>query len=88
MVDKAGWLHTADMAVLDEKGYCRIVGRPKDVIIRRGENISPREVEEVIHQHKAVMDVQVRFCSDFVYDTVALVDSAMNKLMGLVLSGG
>lgn len=64
VVDKAGWLHTGDMAVLDEKGYCRIVGRLKDMIIRGGENISPREIEEVIHQHKAVMDVQVRFCSE------------------------
>lgn len=55
-------MHTGDMAVLGEKGYCRIVGRLKDLIIRGGENISPKEVEEVIHQHKAVMDVQVRFC--------------------------
>lgn len=65
VVDKARWLHTGDMAVLDEKGYCSIVGRLKDMIIRGGENISPREVEEVVHQHKAVMDVQVSFCMAF-----------------------
>lgn len=62
VVDQAGWLHTGDMAVLDDKGYCRIVGRLKDMIVRGGENISPREVEEVVHQHPAVMDVQVRVC--------------------------
>lgn len=53
-------MHTGDLAVLDGEGYCRIVGRLKDMVIRGGENILPREVEEVIHQHPAVLDVQVR----------------------------
>lgn len=55
-------MHTGDLAVLDSDGYCRIIGRLKDMIIRGGENISPREVEEAIHQHAAVMDVQVCSC--------------------------
>lgn len=62
VIDKARWMHTGDLAVLDADGYCRIVGRLKDVIIRGGENISPREIEEVIHQHASVMDVQVSSC--------------------------
>lgn len=55
-------MHTGDLAVLDSHGYCKIIGRLKDLIIRGGENISPREVEEAIHQHTAVMDVQVCIC--------------------------
>ncbi|SFC64402.1 fatty-acyl-CoA synthase [Bacillus sp. OV322] len=58
-VDKAGWLHTGDLAVMDKNGYCKITGRLKDVIIRGGENVYPREVEEFIYQHPSVMDVQV-----------------------------
>ena len=61
VVDQARWMHTGDLAVLDDDGYCRIVGRLKDMIIRGGENVSPREVEDVIHQHPAVVDVQVRY---------------------------
>lgn len=62
VIDSARWMHTGDLAAIDDEGYCRIVGRLKDVIIRGGENISPREIEEVIHQHEAVMDVQVSIC--------------------------
>ncbi|MFD0051210.1 AMP-binding protein [Actinomycetes bacterium NPDC127524] len=58
-VDKDGWLHTGDLAVMDKNGYCKITGRLKDVIIRGGENVYPREVEEFIYQHPSVMDVQV-----------------------------
>ena len=59
VIDKARWMHTGDIAVLDEIGYCKIVGRLKDMIIRGGENISPTQVEEIIHQHPSVLDVQV-----------------------------
>ena len=52
-------MHTGDIAVLSDDGYCKIVGRLKDMIIRGGENISPRQVEEVVHQHPSVLDVQV-----------------------------
>ncbi|WP_096201511.1 AMP-binding protein [Bacillus sp. FJAT-45350] len=54
-----GWLHTGDLAIMDEHGYCRITGRLKDMIIRGGENIYPREIEEFLYQHPKVLDVQV-----------------------------
>jgi fatty-acyl-CoA synthase len=58
-VNASGWMHTGDMAVIDDEGYCNIVGRIKDMIIRGGENIYPREVEEYIFRHPKVQDVQV-----------------------------
>jgi fatty-acyl-CoA synthase len=58
-IDAAGWMHTGDLATLDENGYVNIVGRLKDMIIRGGENISPREIEEFLYTHPAVADVQV-----------------------------
>jgi len=58
-IDAAGWMHTGDLAVMDDDGYIRIVGRIKDMIIRGGENISPREIEELLYTHPAVADVQV-----------------------------
>ncbi len=54
-----GWMHTGDLAVFDEAGYCRIVGRVKDMIIRGGENIFPREIEDFIFRHPDVREVQV-----------------------------
>ncbi len=56
---RGGWMHTGDLAVIDEAGFARIVGRIKDMIIRGGENIYPREIEEFIYRHPAVEDVQV-----------------------------
>lgn len=58
-VDSAGWMHTGDLATIDDDGYCRIVGRIKDMVIRGGENIYPREVEEYLYQHPDIKDVQV-----------------------------
>jgi fatty-acyl-CoA synthase len=58
-IDAAGWMHTGDLATMDEEGYIRIVGRIKDMIIRGGENVYPREVEEFLYGHPAVADVQV-----------------------------
>jgi quinol monooxygenase YgiN len=58
-IDSDGWMHTGDLATIDEDGYCRIVGRIKDMVIRGGENIYPREVEEFLHRHPDVQDVQV-----------------------------
>ena len=54
-----GWMHTGDLATIDEEGYCRIIGRSKDIVIRGGENISPREIEEYLHRHPDIRDVQV-----------------------------
>lgn len=58
-IDAAGWMHTGDLAVLDEAGFCNIVGRIKDMVIRGGENVYPREVEEFLYRHPQVQDVQV-----------------------------
>jgi fatty-acyl-CoA synthase len=58
-VDRARWMHSGDLAVMDEEGYLRIVGRIKDMVIRGGENLYPREVEEFLYGHPDVADVQV-----------------------------
>jgi fatty-acyl-CoA synthase len=58
-VDAEGWLHSGDLACMDEDGNFRITGRLKDMIIRGGENIYPREIEEFIYTHPGVKDVQV-----------------------------
>ena len=58
-IDKAGWMHTGDIAVIDDEGFCNIVGRIKDMVIRGGENIYPREIEEFLYRHPKVLDVQV-----------------------------
>jgi fatty-acyl-CoA synthase len=58
-IDEARWMHTGDLAVMDDDGYVNIVGRIKDMIIRGGENIYPREIEEFLHTHPDVADVQV-----------------------------
>ena len=58
-IDASGWLHSGDIATMDASGYVRIVGRIKDMIIRGGENIYPREVEEFLYQHPAITEVQV-----------------------------
>ncbi|MDC8759676.1 AMP-binding protein [Janthinobacterium fluminis] len=57
-IDAARWMHTGDLAVIDEAGFCSIVGRSKDMVIRGGENIYPREVEEFLYRHPKVLDVQ------------------------------
>jgi fatty-acyl-CoA synthase len=58
-IDRDGWLHTGDLASMDDRGYCRIEGRLKDMIIRGGENIFPREIEQRLFTHAAVGDVAV-----------------------------
>jgi fatty-acyl-CoA synthase len=58
-IDEEGWMHSGDLATIDEDGYCNIVGRLKDMVIRGGENIYPREVEEYLFRHPDVEDVQV-----------------------------
>nr|MDH3163601.1 AMP-binding protein [Bacillus licheniformis] len=59
VIDEDGFLHTGDLAVMDEEGYCRITGRLKDMIIRGGENIYPREIEEFLYKHPDILDVQI-----------------------------
>ena len=57
--DAEGWMHSGDLATFDDAGYCRIVGRLKDMIIRGGENLYPREIEEYLYRHPKIQDVQV-----------------------------
>ena len=59
VIDPARWMHTGDLATIDDEGYCNIVGRIKDMVIRGGENVYPREVEEFLYRHPAIQDVQV-----------------------------
>jgi fatty-acyl-CoA synthase len=59
VIDAAGWMHSGDLATIDATGYCRITGRIKDMIIRGGENIYPREIEEFLYRHPKILDVQV-----------------------------
>jgi fatty-acyl-CoA synthase len=58
-VDSAGWMHTGDLAVMDDDDYVNITGRIKDMVIRGGENIYPREIEEFLYTHPDVLDAQV-----------------------------
>ncbi len=58
-IDAAGWMHTGDLATIDAEGYCNIVGRIKDMVIRGGENVYPREIEEFLYRHPKIQDVQV-----------------------------
>jgi fatty-acyl-CoA synthase len=58
-IDQARWMHTGDLATMDEEGYINIVGRIKDMIIRGGENVYPREIEEFLYTHPKIRDVQV-----------------------------
>ena len=66
-LDSSGWMHTGDLATLDAEGYCNIVGRIKDMVIRGGENVYPREIEEYLYGHPAVQDVQVIGVPDLRY---------------------
>ena len=58
-IDVAGWMHTGDLATMDEEGFCNIVGRVKDMVIRGGENIYPREIEEYLYRYSKISDIQV-----------------------------
>jgi fatty-acyl-CoA synthase len=58
-IDPTGWMHTGDLATMDAEGYCNIVGRIKDMVIRGGENVYPREIEEFLYRHPKIQDVQV-----------------------------
>ena len=79
VIDKDGWLHTGDLGMKDEQGYYRITGRLKDMIIRGGENIYPREIEEFLYTHPAVSDVQVVGVPDHKYGEEALACIILKK---------
>jgi len=59
VLDASGWMHTGDIAIIDQQGYCNIVGRIKDMVIRGGENLYPREIEEFLYRHPKIQDVQI-----------------------------
>ena len=80
VIDEDGWLHTGDLAVMDENGYVRITGRAKDMIIRGGENVYPREIEEFLYTHPDVSDVQVYGVPDEKYGEQ--VAAAIKKRQG------
>lgn len=67
VIDRDGWLHTGDLAVMDENGYVMVTGRLKDMVIRGGENVYPREIEEFLYTHPKVLDVQVVGVPDMKY---------------------
>lgn len=66
-IDEEQWMHTGDLATMDDEGYINIVGRIKDMVIRGGENIYPREIEEILYRHPMIQDVQVVGLPDKVY---------------------
>jgi fatty-acyl-CoA synthase len=66
-IDDAGWMHTGDLATMDDDGYIQIVGRIKDMVIRGGENIYPKEIEEFLYTHPAIEEVQVTGIPDDKY---------------------
>jgi fatty-acyl-CoA synthase len=78
-IDGDGWLHTGDLAVMDENGYCKITGRIKQMIIRGGENIYPREIEEYLYTHPKVSDVQVYGVPDRKYGEQVMAAIILKK---------
>ena len=84
-IDEGRWMHTGDLATMDEQGYVKIVGRIKDMVLRGGENVSPREVEEFLYSIPGISDVQVIGVPDAKYGEELM---AWVKLRpGAVLSG-
>ncbi|ASB90196.1 AMP-binding protein [Bacillus sonorensis] len=84
-IDKDGWLHTGDLAEMDQDGYVRITGRLKDMIVRGGENIYPREIEEFLYEHEDIVDVQVVGVPDEKYGekTAAFIKCKPGKTLSL-----
>lgn len=72
VLDANGWMHTGDLATIDDEGYCNIVGRIKDMVIRGGENLYPREIEEFLYRHPKIQDVQIFGVADSRYGEEAL----------------
>ncbi|MBU5638207.1 AMP-binding protein [Geomonas sp. Red69] len=78
-IDADGWLHTGDLAVMDENGYCKITGRIKNMIIRGGENIYPREIEEFLYTHPNISDIQVYGVPDRKYGEQVMAAVVLKK---------
>ena len=78
-IDSEGWLHTGDLAIMDENGYCKITGRIKQMIIRGGENIYPREIEEFLYTHPKISDIQVYGVPDRKYGEQVMAAIILKK---------
>ncbi len=78
-IDTDNWLHTGDLAIMDENGYCKITGRIKQMIIRGGENIYPREIEEFLYTHPKVSDIQVYGVPDKKYGEQVMAAIILKK---------
>jgi fatty-acyl-CoA synthase len=81
VIDADGWLHTGDLAIMDENGYCKITGRIKQMIIRGGENIYPKEIEEYLYTHPKISDVQIYGVPDRKYGEQVMASIIMKKGM-------
>lgn len=79
VIDADGWLHTGDLAVMDEHGYCKITGRIKQMIIRGGENIYPKEIEEYLYTHPKISDVQIYGVPDRKYGEQVMAAVILKK---------
>ena len=86
-VDAAGWMHTGDLGTMDDNGYVSIVGRIKDMVIRGGENIYPREIEEFLYQHPSIADVQVVGVPDGTYGEELMAWVRLNPGTSLTIEG-
>ncbi|MBW4056791.1 MAG: AMP-binding protein [Proteobacteria bacterium] len=84
VIDADGWLHTGDLAIMDENGYCKITGRIKQMIIRGGENIYPREIEEFLYTHPKISDIQVYGVPDRKYGEQVMAAVILKK--GVVMT--
>ncbi len=80
-IDSDAWLHTGDLAIMDENGYCKITGRIKQMIIRGGENIYPREIEEFLYTHPKISDIQVYGVPDRKYGEQVMAAIILKKGM-------
>lgn len=78
-IDPEGWLHTGDLAIMDENGYCKITGRIKNMIIRGGENIYPREIEEFLYTHPKISDIQIYGVPDKKYGEQVMAAVILKK---------
>ena len=78
-IDGDGWMHTGDIAVMDDDGYLAITGRIKDMVIRGGENIYPREIEEFLYSHPDIVDAQVVGVSDEKYGEELMAGSGSGR---------
>ncbi len=81
VIDVDGWLHTGDLAIMDENGYCKITGRIKQMIIRGGENIYPKEIEEFLYTHPKLSDVQIYGVPDRKYGEQVMASIILKKGM-------